>query len=291
MISTYTLSQAKLQPQNITSISEIKELAKKTGWAWVDCTDPNEEETQMLAELVEDKDVESIIKSKKILSTYEKINGFVIIQLIQIDFKERLETYPLYVFVNGQIMVTVRTEKMVTPIMSTLDTLQDCIKKVTCETSSSFVISRLFHEIVNENLNIIVTLRDRISEMEQGALKKSTDKNIDEQVFALKREITKFERILWNQREILLAIQEGLVPLIQTAEIDKNALNHTVSNLSRELSLMSAHSNALDNVLTVRGLGMIHRVETNLIYLTFVLIILTVLTILLQVDVVKLLFG
>ena len=291
MISTYTLSQAKLQPQNNTSISEIKELAKKAGWAWVDCTDPNEEETQMIAELVENKDVESIIKNKKILPTYEKINGFVMIQLIQIDFKERLETYPLYIFVNGQIMVTVRTEKMATPIMRTLDTLQDCIKKVTCETSSSFVISRLFHEIVNENLNIIVTLRDRISEMEQAALKKSADKNIDEQVFALKREITKFERILWVQREVMLAIQEGMIPLIQTAEIDKNALNHTVSNLSRELSLISAHSNALDNVLTVRGLGMIHRVETNLIYLTFVLIILTVLLILLQVDVVKLLFG
>ena len=290
-MSTYTLSQAKLQPQNITSISEIKELAKKAGWAWVDCTDPNEEETQMIAELVENKDVKSIIKSKEILSTYEKINGFVMIQLVQIDFKERLETYPLYIFLNGQIMVTVRTQKMSAPIKHTMDTLQDCIQKVTCETSSSFVISRLFHDIVNENLNIVVTLRERICEIEQAALKKSAGKNIEEMVFDLKREITRFERILLVQRDVMLAIQEGIVPSIQTSQIDKNALNNTISNLSRELSLISSHSNALDNVLTVRGLGMIHKVETNLIYLTIALVILTVLLILIEVDIFHLIFG
>jgi Mg2+ and Co2+ transporter CorA len=267
------------------------ELSKKAGWVWIDCIDPKEEDFQVLSKLLKKDDISKIVGSKKVLSTYEKINGFVMIQFVQVDFKEKLEVYPLYCFSNGQIMITVRTEQTSNPIINSLDTLQDCIKKVTCKTSSSFVISRLFHEIVNENLNIIVALRERICEMEQEALESSANKKIDKSVFALKREITKFERILWVQRETMLAIIEGMIPNIQTSEIDKNAMTHTISNISRELSLISAHSSALDNVLTVRGLGMIHKVETNLVYLTVALTALTLLLILFELGLTRLIFG
>ena len=285
MIWAYTLSSAKFHSQDISSIGEIEELAKKAGWVWVDCVAPDEEELQILAKLFESKKAIDIIKSQKILSSYEKINDHVLIQLVLADFIEKLETHPLYVFANEHVTVTVRTEKMSRPIKSTLDILQDCVKKVKCETSSSFVVSRLFHEVVGENLDVIVTMRDHISEIEQKALEEAADKNIDHTVFTLKREITKFERILWVQREIMLAIEEGVVPSIQPTKIDKQTLNHTVRNLSRELSLISSHSDALDSVLTVRGLGMIHRVETNLIYLTIILVILTALLILLELGV------
>jgi Mg2+ and Co2+ transporter CorA len=291
MIRAYTLSQLELQPQDITSVDEVMELSKKAGWVWIDCIDPKEEDFQVLSKLLKKDDISKIVGSKKVLSTYEKINGFVMIQFVQVDFKEKLEVYPLYCFSNGQIMITVRTEQTSNPIINSLDTLQDCIKKVTCKTSSSFVISRLFHEIVNENLNIIVALRERICEMEQEALEGSANKKIDKSVFALKREITKFERILWVQRETMLAIIEGMIPTIQTSEIDKNAMTHTISNISRELSLISAHSSALDNVLTVRGLGMIHKVETNLVYLTVALTALTLLLILFELGLTRLIFG
>lgn len=291
MILAYTLSQLNLQPQEVTSVDQINGLSKKAGWVWIDCIDPNEADFQVLAKLLKKDDIQSMVSSKKVLSTYEKINGFVKIQFVQVDFKERLEIHPLYCFSNEHIMITVRTEKTSNPIINSLDTLQDCIKKVTCETSSSFVISRLFHEIVNENLNVTVALRERICEMEQEALERSANKKTDKMVFALKREITKFERILWIEREIMLAIIEGMIPTIQTSEIDKNAMNHTISNLSRELSLISAHSSALDNVLTVRGLGMIHKVETNLVYLTIALIILTALLILFEIGRSPWIFG
>ena len=291
MISTYTLSQAKLQPQTVTSNAEIKAIGKKSGWAWVDCVDPTEEETQIIAEIVGSEEVKSIIKSKEILTNYQKINGFTMIQLVQVDFVEKLETYPLYVFTNDQIMVTVRTEKMSELIKSTMETLQNCIKRVTCESSSSFVISRLFHEVVDHNLNIVVTLREKISELQESAIAKAENKKIDEKVFALKREIARFERILWGQRDVMYAIQEGVVPSIQTTQVDKEALSITINNLSRELSLIPFHVNALDSVLTVRGLGLIHRVETNLVYLTITLIVLTVFLILLAPDILRLILG
>ncbi|MHA2230992.1 MAG: CorA family divalent cation transporter [Candidatus Hodarchaeales archaeon] len=291
MIWAYSLSREKFLPQDVSSIDEVEELAKNRGWVWVDCVDPDDKELQMIAKLLESQEVIDIIKSQKILSSYEKINGHVLIQLVLVEFSKKLETHPLYVFANEHIMITVRTEQMSGPIKSTLDILQDCFKKVKCETSSSFVVSRLFHDVVGENLNVIVELRDHISEIEQRALEESSNKNIDEIVFKLKREITKFERILWVQREIMLALEEGVVPSIQPTKIDKQALNHTIRSLSRELSLISSHSSALDSVLTVRGLGIIHRVETNLIYLTIILVMLTAILIGIEVDIFRLLFG
>ncbi len=290
MIQAYTLKQADFK-QEITSVNQVSELSKKNGWVWIDCTDPNDSEYQLIAELVKRNNIKELVTSKKIRSTYQRVNDYVMIQLMQVDFTEKLDMYPLYLFFNNEVMLTVRTEKTSNPVINSLDTLHGCAQKVTCQTSSSFIISRLFHEVANENLEVIVTLRERICEMEQEALHQSSEKKIDKMVFTLKREIAKFERILWMQRELMIAITEGMIPTIEPSQIDKNAINHTISNLSRELSLISTHSNALDNVLTVRGLGMIHKVETNLVWLTVALVVLTVMLILFELDIIHLIFG
>jgi Mg2+ and Co2+ transporter CorA len=259
----------------------VEKLAKEVNWLWVDCLEPSDEELQIIAELLQETKVIDMIKTQQILTQYERINDHVLIPALIVDFKEKLETYPLYIFANGKIFITVRNKNASRPINNTLRTLQDCVMKVKCDTSSSFVVSRLFHEITSENLNTIMTLRSSIAEIEEKVLEKPADEKIDKAVFKLKREITNLEGVLWVQRETMLAIQEGVVPTIQVTDIDRQTLNHTISNVSREHSLLSAQNDALNSILSVRGLGMIHRVETILIYLT----ILTLLT-----DVVMVLF-
>jgi Mg2+ and Co2+ transporter CorA len=281
MLWTYTFVKSKLQLKDLSSKGEVEKLAKEVNWLWVDCLEPNDEELQIVAELLQETKVIDMIKTQQILSQYERINDHVLIPALLVDFKGKLETYPLYIFVNEKMFITVRNKNASRPINNTLRTLQDCVMKVKCDTSSSFVVSRLFHEITGENLNTIMTLRSSIAEIEEKVLEKPADKKIDKAVFKLKREITSLERVLWVQRETMLAIQEGVVPTIQVTDIDRQTLKHTISNVSREHSLLSAHNDALNSILSVRGLGMIHRVETILIYLT----ILTLLT-----DVVMVLF-
>jgi Mg2+ and Co2+ transporter CorA len=246
----------------------VEKLAKEVNWLWVDCLEPNDEELQIIAELLHESKVIDMIKTQQILTQYERINDHVLIPALLVDFKEKLETYPLYIFANEKMFITVRNKNASRLINNTLRTLQDCVMKVKCDTSSSFVVSRLFHEIASENLNTIMTLRSSIAEIEEKVLEKPADEKIDKAVFKLKREITSLERVLWVQRETMLAIQEGVVPTIQVTDIDKQTLKHTISNVSREHSLLSAHNDALNSILSVRGLGMIHRVETILIYLT-----------------------
>jgi len=272
MIWTYTFVKSKLQSKDADSLDELEKLAEETDWLWVDCFEPDDEELRTIAELIKEDKIINAIKTKQIFSQYEKINEHVLIPLILISLKEKLKTHPIYVLTNEKTFITIRNEDASKLINNTLKTFQDCIMKVKCETASSFVISRLFHEITNQNLETIMALRNRIDEIEEKALAKPADKKISKTVFKFKREISTLERIFWVQKELMLTIKEGIIPTIQTSEIDRQTLTHAINNVSRELSLISSHNNALDSILRLQDLGMIHRVERVLIYLTLVTI-------------------
>lgn len=83
--------------------------------------------------------------------------------------------------------------------------------------------------------------------------------------------------------------KEGVVPMIQTSQEVRETLNHPINNISRELSLLDSHNNALDSILSLQDLGLIHRVERNLIYLTILALVVSVLLILLEIDIIGLL--
>jgi Mg2+ and Co2+ transporter CorA len=113
--------------------------------------------------------------------------------------KDKLEMSHIYVFAKEKRFITVRGEDSSKSIDNTLKTFQDCIFKVKCSVFSPFIVSRLFHEVTNENLDGIMALRERIDEIEERALAKPGDKRISKVVFALKREISTLERVLWVQ--------------------------------------------------------------------------------------------
>lgn len=136
-----------------------------------------------------------------------------------------------------------------------------------------------------------MALRARTDEIEEKALANLGDKQINKTIFALKREIFTLERILWTQRELMLSIEEGIVPVVQSSELDEQTLSHAVSNISRELSLINSNKDALDSILRLQDLGMIHRVERILIYLTLITLIVNVIMILIEVDILGILSG
>jgi len=136
-----------------------------------------------------------------------------------------------------------------------------------------------------------MALRERIDEIEERALTKPGDKGISKVVFSLKREISTLERILWVQRGMMLDIREGVVPAVESSEMDRQTLSYAISDISRELSLIDSYGNALDSILRLQDLGMIHRVERTLIYLTLVTLLMNVIMILLEVDIFQILSG
>jgi hypothetical protein len=145
--------------------------------------------------------------------------------------------------------------------------------------------------VSNENLEVVMALRARTDEIEEKALANPGDKQINKTVFALKREVSNLERILWTQRELMLNIEEGVVPIVESSEMDEQTLSHAVSNISRELSFISSNDAALDSILRLQDLGMIHRVEKTLIFLTLITLVVNVIMILIEVDILGILTG
>ena len=286
MIWTYTLTKSNnLQARDVHSLGELQELNKEVSWLWIDCLEPNDEELEIISELLKEAKMINAIRDRQVFSRYERINDYLLLSIPLVTFKDKLETWPIYVFVKEKSFITVRGEGSSKSIDSALKTFQDCILKINPSVFSPFIVSRLFHEVTNENLDVIMALRKRIDELEERALAKPGDKRISKMVFALKREISALERILWVQRGMMLDIREDVVPTVESSEMDKQTLSYAINNISRELSLVDSYGNALDSILRLQDLGMIHRVERTLIYLTLVTLLMNMIMILLEVDI------
>lgn len=292
MIWAYTLTKSsKLQARDVHHLGELQKLISKPVWVWIDCMEPVDEELQIIAKLLKETKIVSMIKKRQVFSQYEKINDCLLISIPLVVFKKKLETFPIYVFAKEKMLLTVRSHDSSKSIDEALKTYRDCILKVKVAFSSSFIISRLFHEVANENLNVVMVLRERIDEIEEKALTKPRDKGIIQAVFTLKREISTLERILWVQRSMMLNIREGVVPTVEFSEMDRQTLGYAINNISRELALINSHNNTLDSILTLQDLGLIHRVERILIYLTLMTLLVNVAMILLEINIVEILSG
>ncbi len=292
MIWTYAFTESnKLQARDAHSLDELQNLSEKASWLWIDCLEPNDEELEIIAELVKETKVINAIKNRQVFPRYETINDYLLLSIPLVTFKDKLETSPIYVFAKEKRFITVRGKDSSKSIDNTLKTFQDCIFKVKCSVFSPFIVSRLFHEVTNENLDGIMALRERIDEIEEKALAKPGDKKISKMVFALKREISTLERTLWVQRGMMLNIREGVVPAVESSEMDRQTLSYAINNISRELSLIDSYGNALDSILRLQDLGMIHRVERTLIYLTLVTVLMNIIMILLEVNIFEILSG
>lgn len=283
---------SELQSRDLTSLEELESLRDKVDWLWIDLLKPDNQELSIIAELVGDQKVVRDIQTKKVLARPKIVGNLSLLYIPQATFKDKLETFPIYVFTRDRILVTVRDKYSSETVENTLRTFEDCVGKV-CKgkANSSFILSRIFHELSNENLNIVMSLRQTIDDIEHDALSNPASKEINRLVFEMKRQISAFERVLWAQRELMLSISEGVVPTIDASDEVAVSFSHPINNISRELSLLDSHNNALDSILRLQDLGMIHRVERNLTYLTVIALMVSILLILLEIDILSLLYA
>ncbi len=291
MIWVYTVSKSnEIQAGDVSSLQELQVFTRDFDWLWIDFMDPDEKDFEIIAGLLEEAGIVHDVKAQKVFSRPERVNGYLLVSIPLVVFKKELETHLVYVFLKERTLLTVRSKHSTKPFKNALRTFEDCVGKVCEQTvNSSFIMGRLLHEVSNENIEAVMTLRENIDKIEENALEKPGDRGISRSVFAVKRQVSAFERILWAQKELMLSIREGVIPIVKTTEEITATLNHAINNISRELSLLDSHNNALDTILSLQDLGMIHRVERKLIYLTLMALIVSILLILLEIDIVSLL--
>jgi Mg2+ and Co2+ transporter CorA len=291
MIWVYTVTELnELHAREIDSLEEIKKLDKKVNWYWIDFMDPIEKEKEIFNELIKDAFVIKDIEEKRIPPRPKKVKNLFLFSFAQVIYKDKINSLPIYTLLNNSIFITLRNKESLKIIKNVLETFKECVGRV-CSgpINSSFILGRLSHEISNEYLDAVMSLRENIDKIEEKVLENPKDKMISRSVFSMKRQISAFQKILWSQRELMLSIREGIIPMIAISDEVKANLEHPTNNISRELSLLDSYNNALDSILSLQDLGMIHRVERNLINLTIMALIVSILLIILEIDIISLL--
>lgn len=279
MMWVYSIKAKKIRACDLHTFEELKTLTKKSEWLWIDSLEPNPTEFEIISELLynETKILEDI-KGGRTFPRYKKFNDCTILSISVAGVQDELKTYPIYIALKEKVLLTLRKKESSSPIEYAIQTLQDCLSE---EIGPSFVLCEVLRETTNRNLDVVMGLRDMIEKVEEEAIARPSKKAIASEVFALKRQIAKFYRILWSEQQMIGNIKDGLIPNIKLCQKSVLGLEDAMNNISRELEFLNSYDNALDGILRLQDLGMIHKVERTLIYLTFVIIIMNIFLIIL----------
>lgn len=74
-------------------------------------------------------------------------------------------------------------------------------------------------------------------------------------------------------------VKESVIPYVELDEEARLILGDAMDDIERELEFVDSYSRTLDSVLRLQNLGVIHRLERTLIYLTIILLLLDLLII------------
>jgi len=278
----YCVKGKKLHTCDIHSLEELKKLGEKFDWLWVDCLEPSPEEFNIILHFtnIEPKFLEDV-KSGKIFSHHRKFDSYTLISISFAAMQKELKTYPIYIIAGQKTLFTIRTEESSIPIEYAIQALKDSLPEDE-NLKPSFVLCEVLRETTNRNLDVVMALREIIEKLEEKAMAKPS-KTVMNEVFTLKKQIAKFYRLLWDEQQILGSLKNGIIPNIKLCEKSVLSLEDTLNNVSRELEILTSYDSALDGVLRLQDLSMIHRVEKTLIYLTVITVIMNLILILLSI--------
>ena len=146
MIWAYTVTELnELQARDADSLKELQDLSKEVDWFWIDFMDPTDKEFKIAAGLIDTKVVGSI-REQKVFSRPERIGNRLLFSIPQAVYKDGFDTFPIYVLIDGKMILTVRKRFSSKSFKNALKTFQDCVGKVCSEsTNSLFILSRLLH--------------------------------------------------------------------------------------------------------------------------------------------------
>src|SRR4030066_883019 len=180
LIHVYTVKNKELFKTDVRSKRELDNIVAEVKRAWVDCSDMDEKERRLVSDLlgVEATTLDGI-ENGKIRPHYAKCFEetcpfYTWISTPVIEFTDELTLHPLSIILKKRFLVTLRSkhsEKLVESTLRTFKALPPAERKPTV------ILSKLVHEIIDENSGAMVSIRDLIDSIEEkpmeGAKKKT----------------------------------------------------------------------------------------------------------------------
>ena len=287
----YAIKAKKVIATDISSLDEVRKLEKDADWLWIDCFEPSPEEFQLASELLcIDEKILDDVKMGRTFPRYKKHNDCTLFSISVATIQNELKTFPIYVGAKERLVMTMRKPGSSKPVERTIQTVKDCVEEME-KTNPAFVVCEVLRETSNENLEAMMALREIIERVEEEAIVKPSRKTLTRKVFALKREIAVLYRLLWSEEQMMSSLKDGLIPNLEPCAESILGLEDAMDNISRELEFLNSYDNALDGILRLQDLGMIHRVEKTLIYLTIAIVAMNLILIAMEIGILDLLLG
>jgi Mg2+ and Co2+ transporter CorA len=286
LIRIYTVKENELYINDVSSQKELDDVVGGVERSWVDCCELDEIETKIVSKLLEiEAATFDAINEGRIHPSYaecrdEECPYYTWISTPIVEFTNELKLHPLSLIMKEHFLVTLRNRHSTKAIESALRIYKVLRPE---ERKPSVVLAKIFAEIVDENSRAIVPVRDLIDNLEEEAEEKPTKKTITKSIFKLKRGLSTLQRLLWAEKELLSDMVLGVVPRFKLAPEAKAIVDSAADDIDRELEIVDSYNNSLDSILRLQDLGSIHRVETNLVYLTIALVALTLILIMLEI--------
>jgi len=272
----YTVAGKKLYSEDIASSEALHDLSSKADWLWVDCSGLDTKETMILSEFfgIEAKILNNV-KKGNFQPSCERYRDYVLISVPFVEFGNALQLHPISIIVKKKLLITSRNGYSTKLVGKVVETLEGYIME-DGEANLSFIVSRLFREVADENSRAMMSIKEKIDMVEEEVLEKPRGKSIARSVFMLKREIFTLHRLLWVERELMSDVRERVVPHIKIDEEAELIIHDAIDDIDRELEFVDSYSRTLDSILSLQDLGLIHRVEKTLIFLTSIILVLDI---------------
>ena len=286
MIRVYSVKEKELIINDVKSPEELKAIAGKIERGWIDCWNCDNDETMIISELlgVEATTLDGI-ENGKVRPSYAKCRDeeclfYTWISTPIVEFAGELKLHPFSIILKERFLVTLRTGYSSRIIDSAIRRFYTLLPE---ERKASVTLVGLLAEIIDENSLAMVSIRDLIDKIEEEALEKPRKKAITQSIFKLKRGLASLQQLLWAEKELLSDLTLGVIPRLRLAPEAKPFVEDSVDDINRMLEIVGSYNTSLDSILRLQDLGSIHRVETNLVYLTISLVALTIILIMLEI--------
>jgi len=286
----YAVRGNELYAMDITSLRELNDSSSKVDWVWIDIFHPDEKESEIISELLgnEPNIVEDIKKEmhnpSKVHTMYEKLHDYVLLSIPSVKLEEQLQICPIFMIVKNKMLITWGEEEEhghSIIIKSTIRRFREHVEEGG-QTNSSLAIGMLLREIAFKNSDVMLSIREAIDQIEEKSLEEAGKKHAMYSIFSLKRKISTINRLLITEKEIMLDINETMIPRIKLDEKAKSIVDNAIENINRDLDFIDSYNRSLDSILTLQDLASIHRVESSINYLTIILVIGTIILIILE---------
>jgi Mg2+ and Co2+ transporter CorA len=286
LIKVYTVKKKELFQTQVHTKGEMEKINSSNRRAWVDCVDLQENEKKIIADLLGVK-VNTLngMENGKTRPHYAKCLDemcpfYTWIATPVVEFTDKLKLNPMSIILKQRYLVTLRTKYSNSIIESVLRMFEALPP---AERNPTVILSKLVHEIIDENSGAMVSIRDLIDKIEMEAMEGPWKKRVTKSIFRLKRNLSTLHRLLWAEKELLSDLDLGVIPNLKLVPEAKLIIEDAEDDITRELEFVDSFNRSLDSILRLQDLGSIHRVETNLVILTIALVALTVILILLEV--------